>query len=239
MIKVWLICWKDLLEAFGQRSLIVRPLVGAVLMPFLLVYSQSTHPEVMQAPVYRTFLLPLDLLLLTFAGSTLTLITAATGIAGEKERRTSEALLAAPITDRELFLGKALAAFLPGVILGYLVQLLFAALVMGMARRHGILLTLPPRTLLVPIALVPLLSLLVAGTGLLASARSNTILSATQLGALLSLPITGTSMYVAFQAMDGPPERVALCLGSLLLAGILLLYAGTTLVNREAIVSRM
>jgi hypothetical protein len=110
---------------------------------------------------------------------------------------------------------------------------------MGMARRHGVDLTLPPRTLLVPVALVPILTLLVAGTGLLASARSSTILSATQLGALLSLPVTGTAMYVAFQAMDGPPERIALCLGGLVLAGLLLLRVGTRLVNREAIVSRM
>src|SRR5262249_24014650 len=161
----------------------------------------------------RTFLLPFDLLLLTFGGSTLTLITAATAITGEKERRTSEALLAAPITDAELFVGKALAAFLPGVAVGYMVQLLFAALTLAIARYHGIELSLEPRAVWVAVTLVPILSLLIAATGLIASARSNTLLSATQLGALVSLPVTAGAMYIAYQAMQAPPAQAVRYLG--------------------------
>jgi ABC-type Na+ efflux pump permease subunit len=239
MGKVWLICRKDLQEAFGQRPLILRPLIGAALMPFLLVYSIAAHPGLMRAPGFTSFLLPFYLLLLAFGGSTLTLITAATAIAGEKERRTSEALLAAPITDRDLFLGKALAAFLPGVIVGYLVQLLFAALVTGIAASNHIAVEISPRAVAVAAALVPLLTLLVAATGMIVSARSSTVLSGMQLGTLVSLPVTGGAMYVAFKAMDGPPAWALRCLGLLLLVGVLLLRAGTRLVNREAIVSRM
>ena len=239
MRKIWLICRKDLQEAFGQRSLIVRPLVVAALMPFLLLYSIATHPIVMHRPIFQNSLLPFDLLLLTFGGSTLTLITAATAIAGEKERRTSEALLAAPITDTELFIGKALAAFLPGVVLGYLVQLLFGVLLLAIAAHEQVTVTVEPRVLAVALLLVPLLTLLVAATGLIASARSNTLLSATQIAALVSLPVTGVAIYVAYQAMSGTAEQAARYLGLLLLAGVALLRAGTRLVNREAIVSRL
>lgn len=239
MRKIWLICRKDLQEAFGQRSLIVRPLVVAALMPFLLLYSIAAHPFVMHRPIFQNSVLPFDLLLLTFGGSTLTLITAATAIAGEKERRTSEALFAAPITDTELFIGKALAAFLPGVVLGYLVQLLFGVLLLALAAHEQVTVTVEPRVLAVALLLVPLLTLLVAATGLIASARSNTLLSATQVGALVSLPVTGVAIYVAYQAMSGTAEQAARYLGLLLLAGVALLRAGTRLVNREAIVSRL
>jgi ABC-2 type transport system permease protein len=138
-----------------------------------------------------------------------------------------------------LFVGKALAAFLPGVAVGYMVQLLFVGLTMALARYHGVELSIEPRAVLVAVALVPILSLLIAATGLIASARSNTLLSATQLGALVSLPVTAAAMYVAYQAIQAPPSQAARYLGLLLLAGAVLLRAGTRLVNREAIVSRL
>ena len=46
-------------------------------------------------------------------------------------------------------------------------------------------------------------------------------------------------MYLAYQAMSGPPERAAQHLGLLLVVGVVMLRAGTRLVNREAIVSRL
>ncbi len=45
---------------------------------------------------------------------------AAESFAGEKERKTLEALLYTPATDSELFFGKALAAFIPSVLIAWL-----------------------------------------------------------------------------------------------------------------------
>lgn len=56
-------------------------------------------------------------------------IVASESFAGEKERKTIEALLYTPATDTELFLGKVLAAFIPALIitwvsfLGYIIVL--------------------------------------------------------------------------------------------------------------------
>src|SRR5262249_60750794 len=107
------------------------------------------------------------------------------------------------ITDTELFIGTALAAFLPGVVLGYLVQLLFGVLLHALAAHEQVTVTVEPRVLAVALLLVPLLTLLVAATGLIVSARSNTLLSATQLGALVMLPVTAVAVYVGSPAMSG------------------------------------
>ncbi len=45
---------------------------------------------------------------------------AAESFAGERERKTIEALLYSPATDRELFIGKLLAGLLPAVVLAWL-----------------------------------------------------------------------------------------------------------------------
>src|SRR4030042_6106143 len=43
-------------------------------------------------------------------------VIASDSFAGEKERKTIEALLATPISDGELFLGKVLVSFIPAMI---------------------------------------------------------------------------------------------------------------------------
>lgn len=45
-------------------------------------------------------------------------VIAADSLAGERERKTLEALLYAPISDAELFLGKLLSAWVPAVLVG-------------------------------------------------------------------------------------------------------------------------
>ena len=62
------------------------------------------------------FMAPLYLILPLMVSS----VVAADSFAGEKERKTLEALLYTPTTDRELYLGKLLSAWLPamGVALG-------------------------------------------------------------------------------------------------------------------------
>ena len=46
-------------------------------------------------------------------------VLAADAFAGEKERRTLEGLLHLPISDRDLFLAKLLAAFLPAIAVSW------------------------------------------------------------------------------------------------------------------------
>jgi ABC-type Na+ efflux pump permease subunit len=56
----------------------------------------------------------------------LSCIIAAEAFVGEKERKTLEALLYTPATDGELFLGKALAALIPGIVYAWVNFAIFA-----------------------------------------------------------------------------------------------------------------
>jgi ABC-type transport system involved in multi-copper enzyme maturation permease subunit len=229
-----LILVKDLKEAFGQRAMRFRALLGTAIMPVVLAFSQSgtLHGE----PILRT-VLSLDLLLLAFSGSTVAIITAAAALAGEKERRTAEALLAAPVSDLELFIGKALAAWLPGTLTGYLAQALFLATWWSRDPwEPGLLST---AQWLVVIAAPPLMALVVATLGLIVSARSATVLSAMQLSALLSTPVAGACLWLGHRAITGgPPERLTFFLAALA-AAVVLTVVGVRVLNREAIVMRL
>ena len=137
---------------------------------FLLVY--------MMAPMY--------LLLPTIVATTV----AADSFAGEKERKTLEALLYTPTTDWELLLGKLLSAWLPAVGVawgGFLLYTVLANLagwpVMGRL--------FFPTTMWVILAVwvAPAVAGLGLGAMVLISSRARTFQGAYQLGAMAVLPI--------------------------------------------------
>ena len=60
---------------------------------------------------------------------------AAKSFAGERERKTLEALLYTPATDSELFFGKALAAFLPTLVIAWISFILYSLVLISQGSR--------------------------------------------------------------------------------------------------------
>jgi ABC-2 type transport system permease protein len=157
--NVWAIARKDLKEVRQNRAAwlpaIIVPVIFAVVMPlgFILLPQfasfdsgdmqeveglLSNMPPVMQAwfegmspeqtfVVYMTgFMLAPLLLTLPLMFST---VIGSESFVGERERKTLEALLYAPASDLDLFLGKVLAAVLPAMGLAWLTGLVYAIVV--------------------------------------------------------------------------------------------------------------
>jgi ABC-2 type transport system permease protein len=117
-------------------------------------------------------------------------VIGADSFAGEKERKTLEALLYTPTTDLELYAGKVLAPWLAAVAvstIGYVVFVTVATLVGGGIVGRPIALT--PRWLLFVLVLAPGVALLAVGALVQVSARVRGFQEAYQLGGLVVLPI--------------------------------------------------
>ncbi|MDQ1911767.1 ABC transporter permease subunit [Paenibacillus sp. GD4] len=119
-------------------------------------------------------------------------VSAANSFVGEKERRTLESLLFAPISMTELFTGKVLAAFLPSYGIALATFVLAALAVNGLA--GGVFASpffLDASWLLLMGWLVPALVLFSILLNVLISARVKTFQEAQQFGGLLVLPVIG------------------------------------------------
>lgn len=167
-------------------------------------------------------------------------VIAADSFAGEKERKTLEALLYTPISDRELFIAKLLSAWLPAVavsLLGFAVYAVNANLaampVMGRV-------FLPNAMWL---ALTLWVSPAAAGLGLcvmvLVSARAQGFQDAYQLGGMVVLPV----LVLVFGQITGV---MYFSLGLTLLLGLafwlvdlLLLWLGARSFRRSRLVARL
>jgi ABC-2 type transport system permease protein len=117
-------------------------------------------------------------------------VIAADSFAGEKERKTLEALIYSPVSDRDLFTAKLLSAWLPAVVVGlagFVVYVLAANLsawpVMGR-------MFLPNLMWLVLVTWVmPAVAGMGLGASVLVSARVKSFQEAYQLGGVVVLPI--------------------------------------------------
>jgi ABC-2 type transport system permease protein len=192
---------------------------------------QALHPGQQLAVIFFSYQFAPLILIVPLAT---TMVIAADGIAGERERRTLEALLVTPVRDEELFLGKVLAAALPASLvdwIGATIAALLAIAVSGIG---------PP--------LLPSLSWLIlaylGGPGVavfglsivvLISSRVRGMQEVSQLSGLVAIPLIGL-IVAQGSGLFLLDWRLALA-GSLVIWGIaaLLLRVGRRSFQREAL----
>ena len=117
-------------------------------------------------------------------------VIAADSFAGEKERKTMEALLYTPTTDRELLAAKLLSAWVPAIVVswgGFVIYSIVANIagwsVMGR-------IWFPNWTwVILALWVAPAIAGVGLGATVIVSARVNTFQEAYQLGALVILPV--------------------------------------------------
>jgi ABC-type Na+ efflux pump permease subunit len=119
-------------------------------------------------------------------------IIAAESFAGERERKTMEALLYTPASDAELFLGKVMAAFVPAVLITWGSFLLYTlvANAAGWSVFGGLWFPLPTWYPLI-FWITPALAVLGIAFTVLISARTPTFMGAYQSSAALVILVLG------------------------------------------------
>ncbi|MGD2206268.1 MAG: ABC transporter permease subunit [Anaerolineae bacterium] len=132
------------------------------------------------------FLAPMYLILPLMVAS----VIAADSFAGEKERKTLEALLYTPTTDLELFLAKLLSAWLPALGIAWGGFVLYG-LVANLAAWPTMGRIFFPNAMWIALALwvAPAVAGLGLGVTVLISARAQSFQEAYQMGAVVVLPI--------------------------------------------------
>jgi ABC-type Na+ efflux pump permease subunit len=254
------VAWKEALDLRKNPGLLASMLAlpaVLVLVPTLVIASYVRHPDDQS---FRTFALyydpqlPLnanaarflvDRLLADWFGLFLLsplfvpILISSQSVAGEKERRTLEPLLASPVTAAELVAGKSLAAVVPAVLISWLA---FGALVLGVdavawPMTHE--LVLPNAMWGFGVGVVaPLFAFFGNGIAVLVSARVGEARLAQQLSALVVLPLMGLVGSQLAGWVRAGTGYYALQGGVVLILDVLLVWVSMRLFDRERLVSR-
>jgi len=229
LIKEWRESLRNKMILFGA---IFLPLfmVGAAL--FMVYQGKGIDIPGAQIALFNTALMYFLIL-----PAIIPLAISAYSIIGEKEQGSLEPLLATPISDLELFLGKALASVIPALVLTWASFGLFLAVSIPLV--GGI----PPHVLTAPwiaaiFGLSPLLSLFSVGVTLLVSSRATDARAAYQISSFAIIPaIVPLIIYTSRKTLVSL-WLIGLEAIVLFLASIIVIYFAIMVFRREQILTR-
>lgn len=257
-----------LLRNRGVRiPLLVAPFVVLVLLPILLVgggdlvlanspvpFGDPSNPLTRFGPedqgaltgvtgpgrwaafVLGSFLAPLYLLIPLIVST----VVAADSFAGERERRTLEALLHTPADDRELLFGKFMAAWLPAMVVAIGGFAIYTLIANGITWPQVGRWWFPNSSwLLLAFWVSPGLAALGLGLMVLVSSRVKTLQAAHQVGSLVVLPVILLLIAQVSGALLLNARVVALMGAFIWVAAYIMLRIGTATFTREQLARRL
>lgn len=228
------------LKEWAELFRIKMVLYSCAFMPLLMagfagfmVWQGRTLPPEAQGPLFNAALLYF-LILPVMIPVTLGVYS----VVGEKEQGTLEPLLATPLSDLELFLGKSLVAVIPALFLTWGVFGLFLLAVLFMMPGgipEGVL-SLP--WLLSIFGLSPFMALFAALVAMLISSRASDSRAAYQFAGLAVVPVLVPLIVYSARLLAVDLRFVALEGGILVALDVALLYLGIKAFRREEILIR-
>jgi ABC-2 type transport system permease protein len=159
-------------------------------------------------------------------------------IIGEKQARTLEPVLAAPLRTVELLAGKAIAALVPGVLAGWLTYVAFAALAAIVYGPRLLGVVTDSSWLSGVFLLGPAVGLSSVVAGVIVSSRVNDPRVAQQIGGVIIVPIIGVTLVQATGSMLVGASGYVLLAVIILAISLAGLRLGVSLFDREAILTR-
>ena len=238
--KVWIIARKDIKIVLKKRYVLFS-LVG-----FAIIISIGL-PVVLHTVVSRAgpasarlsdFLNAFSFFYVVGAGLLPTLI-ASYSIIGEKVEKSLEPLLAAPITDRELLLGKSIAAFIPSIgalYIGIIIFMILADIV-----THGTLgyYFFPNWNIaLMMLLLMPLMIILSIEWSVIVSSRANDPRSAQMQGIFIAIPLVIVYVTTETGVITMNTPTLWIIAGVTLVLDTVLYYFSAKIFQREEILTR-
>ena len=119
----WLVAQRELRDFSRDWRLLGPILLLTIFFPWLMNLTAGMAVNFVTrygAPLVAERLIPFLLLVVGFFPISFCLVIALESFAGERERQSIEPLLAAPISNRQLYLGKMVAALVPPLLAAYL-----------------------------------------------------------------------------------------------------------------------
>jgi ABC-2 type transport system permease protein len=194
----------------------------------------------MQTMVYIMavyFFAPFFLIIPLMASS----VIASDSFAGEKERKTIEALLATPLSDSELFLGKILVSFIPSMIITIVSFVVYTAIfdVLSFSFFSGMFLLPNINWILLIFGLAPTVALVSIGLTVIISAKVKGFREAQQISVILLIPILALVFGQAAGAVVFGPLIIALLTIVFAVIAFVVFRIGVSTFKREEILAKL
>ena len=204
------------------------------------VHEQLAGMTEIQVMIYITglyFFAPFFLIIPLMTSS----VIASDSFAGEKERKTIEALLATPISDSELLFGKMLVSFIPSMIVTIVSFVIYSTVfdLLSFSMFNGMLLLPNLDWILLIFGLAPTVALASIGLTVIVSAKVKGFKEAQQISVILLLPILALVFGQVAGAVIFGPLVIAVLTGLFVFIDLAVFRIGLKMFKREEILAKL
>ena len=185
------------------------------------------------AQVIMGRLVPFSLMIVGFFPISFSLVIALESFVGERERRSIEPLLAMPISDGELYLGKLLSSMILPLAASYLGILIYYV---GLVIYSGYAIEVPILSLIVVLTTMEAV-VMVAGA-VVVSSQTTSVRAANLLASFIIIPMALFLQAEAVLLFWGHYEALWAVVAALLMLDLMLIRTGLRIFNREDLLAR-
>ena len=178
-------------------------------------------------------LIPLLLMIVGFFPTSFSLVIALETFVGEKERKSLEPLLATPLTNTQLYLGKMLASLVPPLGASFLGITVYT---IGIYSTLGPVLALD--MLLLVVALTTVQAVIMVAGAVVVSSQTTSVRAANLLASFIIVPMALLIQFEAAMMFWGNQTGLWLLVAALVIVAGVLVRMGVALFNREELLGR-
>lgn len=232
----WLIARREIRDQLRDWR-ILAPIVGLTLFfPALMNFTAGQAVEFVaryDAPIIGERLIPFLLMIVGFFPISISLVIALESFAGERERLSLEPLLATPLSDAQLYLGKVAASLVPPLGAAYLG---IGVYLFGLWRSIG---WTAPAPLLAQILMLTTAQAVVMVSGaVVISSQTTSVRAANLLSSFIIVPVSQLIIGESMIMFWGRYTVLWFIVAALLLVAVVLTRMGLHLFNREELLAR-
>jgi ABC-2 type transport system permease protein len=239
--KAWTIASRDFKIFTKQKnvwySIIIFPIITSVIFPVVLSQTINRANSIPVATISN--LLNTFSFFLVIGAAFAPLGIAAYSIVGEKVEKSLEPLLATPITDGEILLGKAISALVPTLVAMYIGAAIFMTGMDIVTYTKLGYYYFPNLTIAsVTLILMPIASVMSILFSIIVSSRVNDVRSANSYGILMYFPFLGIFLASETGIITIDVNTILIISGIILAVDVALFFLSTKTFRREEILTK-
>jgi uncharacterized membrane protein SpoIIM required for sporulation len=232
----WIVAKREIRDQFRDWRILAPIIMLTLFFPLLMNFTAQQAVDFVTrygAPIIGDRLIPFLLMIVGFFPISISLVIALESFAGERERLSLEPLLATPLSDIQLYLGKIVASLIPPLSAAYLgIAVYLTGLMLGFDWRPD------PQLLLQILILTTVQGVVMVSGAVVISSQTTSVRAANLLASFIIVPmaelIIGESL-IMFWGRYNILWWIVLALG---LIAIVLGRMGLRLFNREELLAR-
>lgn len=236
MDGAWIVARREIRDQFRDWRILAPIIILTLFFPLLMNFTAQQAVQFVSrygAPIIGERLIPFLLMVVGFFPISISLVIALESFAGERERLSLEPLLATPLTDVQLYLGKMFASLVPPLAAAYLGILVY---LIGLMIRIG---WIPPIQLLIQIVTLTTIQAVVMVSGaVVISSQTTSVRAANLLASFIIIPVAQLIIVESLIMFWGRYSVLWWMVIMLALVALVLGRMGLRLFNREELLGR-